>query len=142
MAFLTILQMKTHIYPNVSTAISQGDATILQSAIDAAIMEAKGYCSRYRVEQLFDNIDADVAWVADPTLHMYVKSIAKWHFINVGNQNIDYEVASTRYEQAISWLKSIQNGKSVPVNWPPKTPDGKETFFHMSSNPKRRNHFN
>jgi phage gp36-like protein len=142
MAFLTPTQMKTHMEPGISNAISQGDASLLQSAIDAAIMEAKGYCSRYRVEQLFDNVDAVVGWVADPTLMMYVKNIAKWHFINIGNQNIDYEVAQARYDQAISWLKSIQSGKAVPVNWPPKTPDGKETFFHMSSNTKRKNHFN
>ncbi len=142
MAFLTPTQMKTHIYPNVSTAISQGDATLLLDAINSAIGEAKGYCSRFRIEQLFDNEEAVVGWVADPTLLMHVKSIAKWHFINVCNVNVDMELASTRYDQAIGWLKNIQSGKVVPEGWPPATPEGKETFFHTSSNPKRKNHYN
>lgn len=142
MAFLPITELKTHIRTNVSTAITQGDTTIVQSAIDTAVTEAKGYCSRYRIAQLFDNEDADSSWIADATLLMHVKSIAKWHLIGLGNTNIDYEDAQIRYGQATDWLKLVQSGKVVPPGWPPATPADKSTFFHMKSNPKRRNHFN
>lgn len=142
MAFLTPAQLKTHIYPGVSTAISKGDVTILPDAIEAAIAEAKGYCSRYRIEQLFDNVDVDPAWKADAILLMHVKSLAKWHFIALANPNIDYEEAQVRYNLAIDWLTKVQSGKFVPDNWPPITPDEKSTFFHIKSNPKRLNHFN
>ncbi len=141
MPLITIAQLNTHIYAGTSNLISQGNSTLLQNAIDAAINEAKGYCSRYRTEQLFDNVDNNPQWIADPTLAMYVKSIAKWHFLTIGNANIDYEDAQIRYESAIKWLSSIQSGKVVPVNWPSASPEGKSTFFHISSNKKRNNHF-
>lgn len=141
MAFLTTAQMKTHIYPGVSNSISQGDATLLQDAINAAIVEAKGYCNRFKIEQLFDNIEALPGWVADPILLTHVKSLAKWHFMAVANTNIDYEEALTRYDQAIKWLSAVQSGKVTPVNWPPNVEPEKATYFHLSSNPKRNNHF-
>jgi phage gp36-like protein len=141
MPFLTAAQLTTHIYPGVSEVISQGDTTILENAISAAIGEAKGYLSRYRVAQIFDNEDADDTWVADPVLAMYVKHMAKWHFILLGNANIDYVDTETRYDQAIKWLMNIQSGKIVPINWPPAVEEGTDTFFHVASNRKRNNHF-
>ncbi len=141
MPFLTVAQLKTHIYPGISNAITGNDNTILQAAIDAAIGEAKGYLSRYNVAELFDNFSATPGWVADPTLLMYVKNIAKWHFIVLANPNIETEDALMRYEQAIKWLSNIQAGKNVPINWPVADPEEKSTFFHVRSNPKRRNHF-
>ncbi|MCO5229600.1 MAG: DUF1320 domain-containing protein [Chitinophagales bacterium] len=141
MAFLTPIQMQTHIYGTVSNVISKGNVAVMQDAINAAITEAKGYLSRYRVEQLFDNIDNEPTWNPDPILMMYVKNIAKWHFTILGNANIDLEDAEIRYNQAVKWLAGIQSGKIVPVNWPPVTPEENSSFFHFSSNPKRRNHY-
>lgn len=141
MAFLTTTQMQTHIYGSVSNAISKGNDTVMQDAIDAAITEAKGYLSRYRVEQLFDNVDNEPTWIADPILLMYVKNIAKWHFTILGNANIDLEDAEIRYNQAIKWLSGVQAGKIVPIGFPSATPEDKATFFHFSSNRKRRNHY-
>ncbi len=141
MPFITVAQMKTHIYTGVSNIVAQGDATIIESAIHAAIAEAKGYCSRYRVEQLFDNVDMNPEWLADPILMMHVKNMAKWHFIVLANPAIDYEDAQSRYDRAIAWLKDIQAGKIVQPGWLPAEPEDKATFFHVSSNKKRKNHF-
>lgn len=140
--FLTEEEMTTHIYEEVGEAISQGDETLLESAIESAVSEAKGYCSRFNIPQVFDNADADPDYVKDAVLLMHVKSMAKWHFIGLSNPSIDYDDAQTRYEQAISWLLKIQNGKVVPYGWPPAVePEGAHTFFHFKSNPKRRNHY-
>lgn len=140
--FVTPQEIKTHIYAEVGDAISQGDTALLQSAIDAAIAEAKGYCSRYRIDQLFDNVDADPDYVKDAVLHTHVKNIAKWNFIGLSNPSIDYDDAETRYNMAISWLGKVQSGKIVPPLWPPLLePDEANTFFHVKSNPKRTNHY-
>lgn len=141
MAFLTIAQLNTHIYTGVATEISRGDTAIIQDAIDTAIQEAKGYLSRYDVDQIFDNANSLPGYKADPILLMHVKSMAKWHFIVLANPSIDYEDSKERYEQAIKWLLNVQSGKIVPLGFPPATPEEKATFFHINSNPKRNNHF-
>jgi phage gp36-like protein len=142
MAFLTPDEMKTHIYPNVQNVISQDDATLLQDAIDAAILEAKGYCSRYRIAQLFDNEDAEDPFVKDSILLRHCKNIAKWHFIGLANPDLDYDDAELRYSQAISWLTKVQKGAIVPPDWPQATAfEGAETFFHVKSNEPRNNYF-
>lgn len=135
--FLTITQMKSHIYPGVSSAISNNDATLLQDAIDAAIDEAKGYCGRYDIAQLFDS------GTPRPMLLNWVKSIAKWQFIGLANPNIDYEDARARYEDATSRLKDIQSGKLIPQDWPLASPAERSQTWHVSSaTKKRQNQFN
>lgn len=137
MPLITITQMKTHIYTGVQTIVSQGDNSIIQSAIDAAIAEAKGYCSRFQLDVLFDN-----PVTPDPILQVHLKNMAKWHFIVLASPSIDYEDAQLRYDRAISWLKDIQAGKIVPMGWQLLQPENeKGTYFHVTSNTKRKNHF-
>jgi hypothetical protein len=137
MAFLTPDDLKTHIYGEVVEAITDGDEDILPTAIAAAIGEAKGYMSRYDYETIF----ASEGDTKDPILLLYVKSMAKWHFIQLANPNIDYEDTKTRYEMATKWLDKIQAGKIVPPSWPLKNnPVEESTFFHVKSNPKRGTH--
>lgn len=141
MEFITPEQLKTHVYAGVSNAITRGDVTILQDAINAAIGEAKGYLSRYDTSYMFFNPGNDPEYKKDPTLFMYVKDLAKWHFIQLANPNIDYEAAQIRSEKAIAWLKDIQSGKVVMTDWKPAPVEAQSTFFHYNSNPKRRNHY-
>lgn len=141
MEFITPEQLKTHVYAGVAQAISKGDDTIVQDAINAAIGEAKGYLSRYDTLYIFQNPDDNPDYKKDPTLFMYVKDIAKWHFIQLANPNIDYDAALVRYEKAIAWLKDIQSGKVVQVDWKPAIAEEHSTFFHYNSNRKRRQHY-
>ena len=141
MAFLNIADLKTHIYGSASTLISRGDDTIIQSAIDTALAQIKGYMSRYDYAQIIDNVNTVAGWKADPVLLMYTKSIAKWHFITLANPSIDYEDAKTRFDEAIAWLKDVQSGKVVPDGWPAAVAPDMGTFFHVSSNTKRNNRF-
>lgn len=141
MEFITPEQLKTHIDTAAIQQISKGDEGSVIDAINAAIGEAKGYLSRYHTEWLFHNPDNDPDYKKDPTLFNYVKNIAKWHFIQIANTTIDYDIALTSYEKAIAWLKDIQSGKVVQVNWKPAPVQEHSTFFHYNSNPKRRNHY-
>lgn len=140
--FVTKAEMKTHIYDGVAKLISEDDDEKLESAIEAAIIEAQGYCSRFDIAEIFDNESGDPNYRKDPTLAAHVKSIAKWFFIGLSNPQIDYDDAELRYNQAIKWLEKIQSGKIVPPGWPPAVqPEGADTFFHYKSNKKRRNHY-
>lgn len=134
--------MTSHISQNTIDAVSEEDATIMQSAIDAAVLEAQGYCSRYRVDQLFENIDSDPDYSRDSILLLHVKNMARWHFITLSNPTIDYEDAELRYNQAIKWLMGVQKGTIVPPSWPPlEEPEYGNKLFHISSRPKRNNHY-
>ena len=118
MAYLTPAEIKSHLKDEVVTDISEGDASLLQEAIDAAISEMRGYISFYDV----DAILATTGTAREPILLMFTKDIAVWHFINLGNANIDMELRETRYKSAISWLKDVQKGNAVP-NLPVLTSD-------------------
>jgi phage gp36-like protein len=141
MPLLTIADMKTHIYPGASNLITRGDDGILQSALDAAITQAKAYLSRYNYKQLFDNVLADPDWSADTMLVVYVKDIAKWNFIGLANITVDYEDAKNRRDDAIAELGKIQSGKTVPDGWPVNADPVKSSLIKFSSNPKRNNRF-
>jgi phage gp36-like protein len=142
MAFIEVTDMGTHIYEGVQNTISQGDTDKLSSAISAAIAEAQGYLNRYNIEQLFDNVNADAAYTKDAILQMHVKSLAKWHFILLANPSIDYDDAELRYSQALRWLEKVQKGMIVPRAWPPADAfEGADTFFDLSSRPRRNNHY-
>lgn len=124
---------KTHLYSELISTIDRNDLDILQDAIEAAEGEAKGYLSRFDVDTLFDALGVE----RDPTLLMYIKDLAVWHFITLANPNTDLAFRKTRYEDAINWLKGIQAGKIVPQGWPPAVEEGTDSFFHVSSAPKR-----
>lgn len=139
-AFLTVAELKTHMYDGAVNLITKNDASIVQSKVDTAIAEAKSYLQRFNIAQLFENVNNDPDYVRDPMLLAHVKNLAKWHLMGLGSVNIDYEDAKTRADEARAWLKDVQSGKSVPDGWPPAADPVKETFFHSTSNPKRNNH--
>lgn len=138
MSFLTVDQMKTHIYAGVRNAITNNDDTLVQDAIDAAVAEAQGYLSRFDTDLLF-NVAGASNFKADPMLLNSVKSMAKWHFITLANPNIDYEDAQIRYDDAVKWLEKIQSTKVVPKGWPLLTPAEKSNLWHIHSKNKKRN---
>lgn len=146
MAFLiTISDMKTHLYDEYMDEITRDDDTIVQTAIDRAIAQAKGYCSRYNLAAIFGTSGVD-ATVNDPQLKGIVKDLALWHLLQLSNPNIEMSRAQAAYEYAVSWLKDVQRGQVMPEGWTyhdtstdPDPPQGNSVTY--SSNPKRRNHF-
>lgn len=123
----------THLYAELIDAITRNDEDILNDAIASAEGEASGYLSRFDVDTILSKTLDD----RDPTLLMYLKDMAVWHFITLANPNTDMELRKTRYDDALRWLKGIQSGKIVPKGWPPATEEGSDIFFHVSSAPIR-----
>jgi hypothetical protein len=120
MAYLIVDDLKTHIASNTLLDIIRNDATIVDEQILVGIAEAKGYCSRFDLAKLFD--DAADGFVEDPNLLSKVKDIVCWHVITLSSKSIRLELFSKRYDDAVSWFKSVQSGKVDP-GWPVKTND-------------------
>ncbi|TZF81810.1 DUF1320 domain-containing protein [Pedobacter sp. BS3] len=135
--FLTKEDLFTHIYEGAIDAISDNDVQLLNSAIAAAVSEATGYLSRFDTNALFAAEGGD----RDASLLLFMKDVAKWHFINVANPGVEYEAAKERYQLAIKWLEKIQAGKISPAGWP--LPESEQDLppFIITSRPKRGNYF-
>jgi hypothetical protein len=111
MEYLTIDELSSHFQTGIVDAISENDNTIPQASIDAAIAEAKGYLTKYNRATIFDPA---APTDRNPILLLYVKDIAAWHFIQLGNPSIDLPFREKRYELAKQWFKDVQSGKTVP----------------------------
>lgn len=138
--YLSIDEMKTHLYTDNITVISEGDNTILISAIDAAIAEARGYLANYDRDKIFNSEGPE----RNPLLLLFVKDIATWHYVNLCNAGTDIRLREFRYSRAIDWLKAVQAGKVSP-NLPIVDEDGDGVSDHpgeylFGSNPKRNQH--
>jgi len=145
MLLVTIDDFKTHLYTEIMDEITRADESIIQTALDRGIAQAKGYCSRYAIPAIFGTADEE-ATVKDPQLAGIIKDLALWHFLQLGNTNIEMSRAQAAYEYAVSWLKDLQKGMVQPEGWPyhdtstdATPPEGNAVAW--SSNTKRSNHF-
>ena len=142
MAYLTIAELKTHMRDEIVDKITRNDDTIVDSAIAAAIAEAKSYLGKYDTTALLGAAPT----IADVNLKMKVKDLACWHLIKLANPNINVAMFRASYEDAITWLKDIMKGQSDPEGWTYK-PDDEDTSrvegqgFFQTSNDKRSNHW-
>ena len=144
MAYLTPAEINTHLYDEVVTEISRDDLTKLQTAINAAIAEAKGYLKAFDADAIFSVIGDD----RNPILLLYVKDIAVWHFIVISNPAVEWQARKDRYDMAIKWLEKVQSGKTNPdLPLPPDPVDdagnvqSAENFVKWGGNKKRNSHF-
>lgn len=138
MAFLSINEMKTHLYNESVDVVSRGDDTIMQAAIDAAISEARGYLSAYNTTATFSASGSR----RNALLLTFVKDIAAWHFLVLCNAGVELELRQDRYDRAIAWLKAVQRG-DVSADLPAPTPDEESAagVIIYGSNPKKEQHF-
>lgn len=136
MSYITVDEIKTHLYEEQVDVITGGDNTILQSAIDAAISEAKGYLRAFDTATEF----CKTGNARNSLLIIFLKDIAVWHFVNICNVNTDLGLRMERYKRAVDWLKAVQKGDVVPDL--EALPEEKKTGIILSSsNPKRDNHY-
>lgn len=136
--FITREDFYTHIYEGAINAISDNDEDMLTESIATAMAQVTGYLSRYDTDAIFESTDK----IKYADLRTYIKDMAKWHFINICNVNIDFEIAETRYKDAKSTLEKIQKGLIVKKGWPLATEaDEINTPISVSSRPKRGNYF-
>ena len=144
MPIITSTDLATNIYAEIITEITRTDTTITDRAVNAAILEAKMYLSRFDLLQLFGTDTASPP-VQDEYLKTLVKDLACWHLIRLSNTNIDYATYRTAYQDAIAALKNIQSGQAQPQGWPyldthaETAPPGDSINWH--SNPKRQNFY-
>ena len=135
--YTTKEELKTHMNVASIDAITNGDDTIAQAAIDGGISEAKGYLSKFDTTSIFSATGDS----RNILLLTFVKDIAVWHLMVLSNYQADVEFRKTRYERAISWLKSVQKGDVVP-DLPERTvTDETPAPIIWGSNQKRGNHF-
>jgi len=136
--FLTINELKTHLYGENIKAISGGDDTILLAAIDAAISEARGYLAGFDRDAIFTAAAGD----RNALLLVFVKDIAVWHYINLCNAGTELELRKERYDRAIDWLKAVQKGYVTPDLPKESTETGGSTgLVIFGSNRKREQHY-
>ena len=134
--YITKDEINTHLYGEQISAISGTDETELQSAINAAIIEAAGYLSAFDHKAEF----AKQGNARNALLIIYVKDIAVWHYINKCNVNTDLQLRAKRYDDAIAFLNRVQKGAVQPGIEP--LPKEQQTgIIISSSNPKRNNHY-
>lgn len=143
MAYLIADNLKTHIHQEKLAAITRDDATIIDEQILAGIGEAKSFCSRFDLDKLFDDANAD--FVNDANLLLKVKDIVCWNILTLSNPGLDLELFKLKYEYAIDWFKMVQNGKADP-GWPVPEDDSdtdrvEGSEVQWESNTKRTNHY-
>lgn len=136
--YLTIEELRTHMREEYTKLVSRDDQTLVTSAIDGAIAEARSYLSDYDTNYIFSCVEDD----RNALLLIFVKDIAVYHFINLCGAGSFYERREKRYDGAIAWLKGVQKGIIIPDLPKLTNQDGaKPSPIHLSSNIKRGNHF-
>ena len=104
--FLTVDELYTHLHDETVAVISRDTEAIPVAAIDAAIAEAKSYLHDFDTAAIF----SAEGEARNALLLLFVKDIAVWHFVNLGNACIDMELREKRYDSAIAWLRLVQKG--------------------------------
>ena len=132
--FTTKEELKTHMNIDSIDVITGSDDTLVESAIDGAISEAKGYLTAFDVATMF----AATGTARHALLLTFVKDMAVWHLMALSNYQADLELREKRYDRAIAWLKAVQKGDVVPDLPASAVALGKVIY---GSNPKREQHF-
>lgn len=139
--YITIDEMRTHLYKEDVDLISGGDDTIMTAAIDTAIAEMRGYLSKYDRDAIFKAEGAG----RNALLLTFAKDMAAWHFLVLCNAGSDLDFRYKRYERAVDWLIAVQKGNVSPdLPAPDEDKDGNPdnpTTYLFGSNPKRNNHY-
>jgi len=133
--FLSNEEMKTHLYSENVDAISGGDETIMTAAIDSALQEAKGYLEAYDKDAIFSAEGAN----RNSLLLTFIKDIAAWHFLVLGNAGTEFKLRQDRYDRALIWFKSLRKG-DVSADLPVQDPDTSGLII-FGSNPQKGQHF-
>lgn len=132
--FITKEEIKTHLYDYQVDQITDGDDTIVTSAIDVAVAEVKSYlANRYDVEAIFSTEGKGrSALVVE-----HVKVCAVWHLLILCNVDAIYERYEKAYERSIDYLKQVADGLLSP-DLPYKQTDSGAPVgtLQLKSNPK------
>lgn len=110
-AFVSDEDYKVVIGESALKVISQTEEANRRTAETEAIEEMSGYLRpKYDCVAIFAAEGND----RNPQIIMYVCDIALYHMAASSPARMGSEVRKERYDRAIKWLESVQNGKIVP----------------------------
>lgn len=124
--FITIDDLKTHVYQYQVQQISENDSDIVLRAIATAEEEVKSYFYtnakkeyldgrlRYDAEAIFSKQGAE----RHPLILNAVITVTVWHFVSLAHPDIIHEQAKERYDRIIDYLKKINKGEVSLGNLP------------------------
>lgn len=116
--FLTQIELKSALYNYQLEQITEGDDTITEMGIAAAVEEVKSYLTsnnkktwadgrpRYDATAIFSAIGA----ARNALILEITKTVAEWHIIKLCNADIIYSHVKERYDRAIDYLTKLQKG--------------------------------
>ena len=98
-------------YAHVIDEITEGDASITEQAIAAAIDEAASYLSgRYDTDQIF----SATGGARNAMILENVKVIAIWRIITICNAETIYGMWKERYDRVIDYFNRVAKGTVAP----------------------------
>jgi hypothetical protein len=128
-------ELKTHMNVDNIDVITGGDDTLVTSAIDGAVSEAKGYLADFDITAIF----LAGGTSRNALLLIFVKDIAVWHLLKLSNYQADLDFRGKCYDRAVAWLKSVQRGDVTPDL--PSGSSSVQSRIAYGSNEKREQHF-
>lgn len=137
--FIEASEIKTHLQDYQVEQITNGDVSIVISAIDAAVAEVKSYiASRYDTDAIFSQTGRNRSQL----IVIHVKNIAVWNLMRLANVDAIYERYRDAYNDTINYLTKVSEGTLVPDLPYRQTPDGTPPgTLQISSNPKFHHDF-
>ena len=113
--FITKEDLNITIRPYEIEQITDGDDTIVDMAISAAIGEMKPYLFRYDTDKIFTTSGNE----RHPLLVRFAVDIAVFELVSIARPDQDLENRRALYNRAIDWLKQVKN-EEMPVDLPLK----------------------
>lgn len=119
MAYLTPAELDAVIYQYQLTQITEGEITIQEDAINAAIQEVKSYLNPNDQRQWQDGrqlYDVEAIFSAEGTdrnqlVLLHTKIIAVYYITVLSNVDIIQDDFIKRYDRTISYMKDVRDGK-------------------------------
>ena len=98
-------------YAHIIDEITEGDSSITEQAIDAAIEEARSYLSgRYDTDRIFSAEGRE----RNAMVLENVKVMVIWHIITICNAETIYEMWKDRYDHITAYFTKVAQGTLAP----------------------------
>ncbi len=142
--YLSKTDLTPPLYPEIIEEITRGNDSVVNNAIETAILEVQGYLTRYNILALTGTSSVAPS-DRSVLLDSKIKDIACWHLVKLANPNVNLELFKTSFDEAIRFLKDVQKGLTDPP-FPlkpddPTTTSDDETLVSYRADSKRQNRF-
>lgn len=137
--FIQPQELKTHLYDYQVDQITDGDTTIVDTAIDTAVAEVKSYlANRFDVQAIFSQSGNS----RHPLIIEHVKVCACHHLLHLANVDALYDRYDQAYQRSIEYLQKVADGALTPdLPYRESTTGNPPGTLQISSNPKFHHNF-